>query len=427
MKSLISIMLFVACSVSAYSQSLTIDECQRLARENYPSIRQMDFIESTKQYTIENAKTAYLPQVSLSSQATYQNAVTEYPDAMKKAFGNMGVNMKGLNKDQYKIGVDVNQVIWDGGAIKSKNRITLSESEAEKQQVEVELYGLKDRVNALYFGILLLEAQEKENTNMQQLLQSNCEKIQTMINNHTALPSDLNTVKAELLSTRQQYTQIAAACKSYRQMLSLFIHQDTEKAELEMPSALAVDSKMINRPELALFEAQQKGVEAHRSAIYTALHPQVGAFAQGYYGNPGFNLFKDMMENKWTVNVMVGIRLKWNFGSLYTQKRDLTNLHIASQRIETQKQTFLFNTLIITTKQQNAIDEMRKILNDDDEIISLRTSVRKASESKLNNGIINVNDLLRDITSENNSKIAKATHEIELINRIYQLKNTINE
>lgn len=127
------------------------------------------------------------------------------------------------------------------------------------------------------------------------------------------------------------------------------------------------------------------------------------------------------------MNVMVGIRLKWNFGSLYTQKRDLTNLHIASQRIETQKQTFLFNTLVTTTKQQNAIDEMKKILNDDDEIISLRTSVRKASESKLNNGIINVNDLLRDITSENNSKIAKATHEIELINRIYQLKNTINE
>lgn len=427
MKSLISIMLFVVCSTSVYSQSLTIDECQRLARENYPSLRQMDFIESTKQYTIENAKTAYLPQVSLSSQATYQNAVTEYPDAMKKAFGNMGVNMKGLNKDQYKIGVDVNQVIWDGGAIKSKNRITQSESETEKQQVEVELYGLKDRVNSLFFGILLLQAQEKENINMQQLLQSNCEKIQTMINNHTALPSDLNTVKAELLSTRQQYTQIAAASKSYRQMLSLFIHRDTENAELKMPSATTVDSKIVNRPELALFDAQQKGVEAHRSAIYAALHPQLGAFAQGYYGNPGFNLFKDMMENKWTMNVMVGIRLKWNFGSLYTQKRDLTNLHIASQRIETQKQTFLFNTLVTTTKQQNAIDEMKKILNDDDEIISLRTSVRKASESKLNNGIINVNDLLRDITSENNSKIAKATHEIELINRIYQLKNTINE
>lgn len=427
MKKIIALIALCNIMLSVGAQTINLDECQKLARENYPALRQLDLVDRANRYTIENARTAYLPQVSLSAQGTYQNAVSEFPDEMQALYTKMGINMKGLNKDQYKIGVDVNQIIWDGGATKSKNQITQATSETEKQQIEVELYQLKERVNALYFGILLLEAQERQNLNMQELLQSNCNKIQTMINNHTALLSDLNAVKAELISTRQQHTQIVSSTKSYRQMLGLFIHRDITSASLEVPSAVTVDSKAMNRPELLLYDNQQKQLQARRNAINASLRPQIGAFAQGFYGNPGLNLFKDMMENKWTMNYIVGIRLRWNLSSLYTKKRDISNLDLTSQRIETQKQTFLFNTLLNTTKQQDAVDEMRQIIRDDDEIINLRSSVRQASESKLSNGIINVNDLLRDITSENNAKVAKATHEIELLNRIYQLKNTINE
>lgn len=427
MKRLFPLILIIVCTLSSKAQTLTLENCQRMARNNYPSIRQMDFIEQSNKYSLENAKTVYLPQITLSGQASYQNAVSEFPSEMQSAYEKMGINMKGLNKDQYRIGIDVNQVIWDGGATKSRKQIIQSENDTQRQQIEVELYQLKDRVNALFFGILLLEAQERQNTNMQQLLQSNCNKIQTMINNHTALQSDLNAVKAELITTRQQHTQIVSAKNSYKKMLGLFIHKQIDNDELVMPTANETDTKSMNRPELQLLESQQKQLQAKRTAIYAALHPQIGAFAQGFYGNPGYNLFKDMMENKWTVNYKVGISLRWNFGSLYTKKRDLENLNIASKRIEAQKETFLFNTMLNTSKQQDAIDEMKKVITDDDEIISLRTSVRKSSESKLSNGIINVNDLLRDITVENNAKVAKATHEIELMNRIYQLKNNINE
>lgn len=423
--SLVFILLLGLTNVSA--QQLSIEESQRLARENYPSIRQFGLIEKSNQYSIKNAQTAYLPQIGLSGQASYQSAVSEFTDQMKEPYTKAGIEMKGLSKDQYRIGIDVNQVIWDGGLTKSKNRITQSEGETEKQQVEVELYGLKDRVNSLFFGILMIEAQEKQNINTQQMLQANCNKVQTMINNHTALQSDLDVIRAELISTRQQHTQLASACKSYRQMLGLFIHKDITGMTLQIPQASAYDTKTVNRPELQLYDTQQKALTAKRSAVYAALNPQIGAFAQGYYGKPGMNLFKDMMKNEFTVNGIIGIKLKWNISSLYTKKHDLNNINIASQRIETQRQTFLFNTMLNTTKQQNAIDEMTKILTDDDEIIQLRQSVRKATETKLNNGIINTNDLVRDITNESNARLAKASHQIELLNRIYQLKNIINQ
>src|SRR5574344_732807 len=427
MKKFTVLLIFMLSLTGVKAQQLTIDECQRLARENYPSIHQFGFIEKSNQYSIENARTAYLPQISLSGQATYQSAVSEFPDQMKQLYTKSGIDMKGLSKDQYKIGVDVNQVIWDGGLTKSKNGITQSEGDVEKQQVEVELYGLKDRVNSLFFGILMIEAQEKQNLNTQEMLQTNCNKVQTMINNHTALQSDLDVMKAELVTTRQQYTQLVSACQSYRQMLGLFIHKDMSNIELQMPTAQTEETQTVNRPELQLFDTQQKSLTAKRKAILAALNPQIGAFAQGYYGKPGMNMFKDMVENKFTLNAMIGIRLRWNLSGLYTKKRDLNNIDIASQRIETQRQTFLFNTMLTTTKQQNAIGEMKKILTDDDEIIQLRQSVRKATETKLNNGIINTNDLVRDITNESNARLAKASHQIELLNRIYQLKNIINQ
>lgn len=416
-------LLFPLCMEA---QSLTLDECQRLARENYPSIRQLGFIEKSNQFSIENARTAYLPQIILSTQATYQNAVTEFPAEMKAAYQKMGITMNGINKDQYRIAAEVTQTIWDGGTTKAKNEITNAGSEAEKQQIEVELYNVKDRVNSLFFGILILEAQKKENLNMQQLLKTNCEKIHTMIVNHTALQSDYDAIRAEWIASRQQLLHITLTSKSYHQMLGLFIHRDITNAQLEMPTPTTYDSQTVNRPELQLYDRKLDQLSAKRKAIYASLYPQVGAFVQGYYGNPGYNLFKDMIENKWTLNGMIGIRVRWNICNLYTKKRDLAKLDIAGQSIEVQRQTFLFNNILATSKQQDAIEEMRKVITDDDEIIALRTSIRMASETKLDNGIINVNDLLRDITSENSSKIAKATHEIELLNRIYQLKNITN-
>lgn len=427
MKKITLLLVLIFGLTSIRAQQLTIDECQQLARENYPSIRQFGLIEKSSQYTIKNARTAYLPQISLSGQASYQSAVSEFTDQMKELYSKAGIEMKGLSKDQYKVGIDVNQVIWDGGLTKSKNSITQSEGDTERQQVEVELYGLKDRVNSLFFGILMIEAQEKQNINTQQMLQTNCDKVQSMIKNHTALQSDLDVIKAELVSTRQQHTQLISSCQSYRQMLGLFIHKDINGMTLQMPNTSIGETKTVNRPELQLYDTQQKVLTAKRSAIYAALNPQIGLFAQGYYGKPGMNMFKDIMENKFTLNGIVGIKLKWNLSGLYTKKRDLSNIGIASQRIELQRQTFLFNTMLNTTKQENAIDEMKKILTDDDEIIRLRQSVRKTTETKLNNGIVNTSDLVRDITSENNARIAKASHEIELLNRIYQLKNTINK
>lgn len=47
---------------------LTLDECQQLARENYPLLQKYDLIKQTAAYSIENINKDYLPQLSLSGQ-----------------------------------------------------------------------------------------------------------------------------------------------------------------------------------------------------------------------------------------------------------------------------------------------------------------------------------------------------------------------
>jgi hypothetical protein len=154
--------------------------------------------------------------------------------------------------------------------------------------------------------------------------------------------------------------------------------------------------------------------------------PRLGLFAQGFYGNPGLNLFKDMTESRWTWNYLAGIRFQWNFGTLYTRKGSLQKLSIARKQIDNQREVFLFNHDLKVIQQQDAIAKMNRVMADDDEIISLRTSIREAAEAKLANGTITVSDLLRDITAESQAMQSKALHEIEWIKTVYDLAYTMN-
>jgi hypothetical protein len=66
-------------------------------------------------------------------------------------------------------------------------------------------------------------------------------------------------------------------------------------------------------------------------------------------------------------------------------------------------------------------------MDNDEEIVSLRTSVRKAAESKLEHGIIDVNELVRQINNENAAKVQHSIHEIEMLKAQYDLKYTLNQ
>jgi outer membrane protein TolC len=422
-------MLF-AC-FTAVSQ-ITIDECQRQARENYPLIKKYDLVRQSADFSVSNAAKAYLPQVSLGAQATYQSDVPSFPEQMTQIYQQMGVNMAGLNKDQYKIALEINQVIWDGGMTKAQKDIARAEGSVSTQNVETEMYQIRERINQLFFGILALREQLAQNTLLKDLLQSNYENVTSLVHNGVALESDLDMVKAEQLTASQQRTQIESAITAYCQMLSVMTGMKIAETEtFEKPGIHLLNSEISGlenaRPELQLLEAQAQQFEAQKKAVNATTMPRLGLFAQGFYGYPGLNMFEDMMRDKWSWNYLAGVSLQWNFGSFYTRKGNLKKLQLAQQQVETQRDVFLFNNQLQQLQQQNEIEKMRKLTADDEEIIKLRTAIRQSSEAKYANGTMTINELLRDITAENQASLTKSIHEIERIRQIYELKNTVNQ
>ncbi len=416
-------LLGVLIGVPSWAQ--TLEECQQLACDHYPEIRQYDLIRQSEQYDLSNAARSWLPQVSFSAQATWQNRVLEFPSALSGMLDQAGVSLRGLDKDQYKVALEVNQTIWDGGQSQADRRVIEATADEHRQATEVDLYAVKGRVNDLYFGILLLEERLGQTDLTIALLQSNLDKVRSLVTNGVAMQTDADAVEAELLSVQQQRVQIEASRASYRRMLELFIGQRLAE-RLERPELVGAVSGESARPELAWIDAQQERLAAQELSVKSATRPRFGVFAQGYYGYPGLDYFAGMVSTDWTWNALIGVKMSWNFGAYYTKKNRLSNLRVAKQQLDIQRDVFLFNTDLQVAEEQGNISRLRRALADDDRIVALRRSVREAAESKLRNGVIDTNDLLRKITDEASARSARSLREVELLKAIYELKYTIN-
>lgn len=416
-------LLGVLIGVPSWAQ--TLEECQQLACDHYPEIRQYDLIRQSEQYDLSNAARSWLPQVSFSAQATWQNRVPEFPSALSGMLDQAGVSLRGLDKDQYKVALEVNQTIWDGGQSQADRRVIEATADEHRQATEVDLYAVKGRVNDLYFGILLLEERLGQTDLTIALLQSNLDKVRSLVTNGVAMQTDADAVEAELLSVQQQRVQIEASQESYRRMLELFIGQRLAE-RLERPELVETVSGESARPELAWIDAQQERLAAQELSVKSATRPRFGVFAQGYYGYPGLDYFAGMVSTDWTWNALIGVKMSWNFGAYYTKKNRLSNLRVAKQQLDIQRDVFLFNTDLQVAEEQGNISRLRRALADDNRIVALRRSVREAAESKLRNGVIDTNDLLRKITDEASARSARSLREVELLKAIYELKYTIN-
>ena len=408
-------------------QAQSLDDCQRAAEQNYPLIRQYDLIEKTTNLTVANIQKGWLPQVSASAQAMYQSDVVAFPDQFKTLYAQMGLDMKGLTKDQYRVGIDVQQTIYDGGAISSQKQIAREQGKVQSAQNEVSLYNVRKRVNEMYFALLLLDDQIRLNNDLQELLLGNEKKLASMVKNGTAAESDLQSVKAERLNVIQQKTSLESQKRMLQTMLSTFC--GIEVKALQKPALMADGEGLMaenRRPELKALDAQIGLLNAQEHALNSALMPKLGVFAQGYYGYPGLNMFEDMMSHNWSLNGIVGARLTWNIGALYTRKNDKAKLQLQRDLTETSRDVFLFNNRLEQIQQNENIVRYKKLMTDDEEIISLRSAVRKAAESKLSHGIIDVNDLVREINQENAARVSQSMHEIEMLKEIYDNKFTTN-
>ena len=418
---LLSVLAVLFPAVRAQS----LEECRQAAEHNYPIIRQYDLIARTTELTVRNIQKAWFPQISVTAQGSYQNKVTAWPENLQGLFSQMGLQLQGLSRDQYKVGIDVRQTLFDRGTIGSRREIARGEGAVQAAQTEVDLYKIGQRVHEMYFALLLLDEQLRLNADANALLRSNEQQLAAMLKSGTASAGDFENVKAERLSAEQQQTELLSQRQTLQRLLSLFCGIPVDS--IRRPAVPNLPSGENKRPELRLFDCRLQLTDAQEKALDAQLLPQLGLFAQGYYGNPGLNIFEDMMKRRWSWNGIAGLKLTWNLSALYTHRNEKSKLRVQRELIENARQQFLFNNRLDETQQSENVRRFRAIAQRDGEIIALRTAVRKAAESKLAHGIIDVNGLLREINKENAAKTQQAIHEIDMLKAMYDLKFSHNE
>ncbi len=401
------------------SAQYTIDALQEKARQNYPQIKQFDLIQKSAEYNLSNASSANLPQVSLSGRATLQSDAINL--TLNLPGGAMSINQ---DKDQYQVVAEVNQVLWDGGVIAARKQSIKSNAELERQKLEVDLYTLRDRVNQLFFGMLMLHEQQVQTDILKQELQTNLEKIKAYLKNGVANQSDVDALSVELLNLDQRRTELKSAETSYRNMLAALTGEklDPNTVLVKPLNAIPGDVQFIKRPELGLFDAQLHLLDNQTQLEQTAIMPKFGLFLQGGYGRPGLN----MLATGFAPFYIGGVRFSWNISSFYTRKNNLGSIQLNKEMVNVSKETFLFNNNLKINQQNTEIDKMRELLRTDDDILQLRTNIKKACSAKVDNGVSTVTDLLREINAESIARQQKALHEIQLLLQIQNLKYSTN-
>lgn len=421
---LLVLSLFAGIRLSA---QVTLEECVKLAQDNYPLIRKYDLLEQTKEVNLSDINKSWLPQINVYGQGTVQNEIPSFPESLAGIISQTSASISGLNEWQYKVGADISQNIWDGGASKTGRKIERAENAERQAALDVQLYAIRERVEDLYFGILLIEEQAEQIRIMQALLQSNLNKLRTMHENGTAMQSDVDMVEAQYLSNAQQLIQAESTSKSYRKVLEIFTGRSLVGQELTRPDASIPQGLMSDRPELRHFEAQLQANEARNASITASTMPKIGLFVQAYYGYPGFDYFESMMNRNLSFNILAGVKVSWNIGAFYTKKNNRRKLRLSSDNIAVERDVFLFNTNMQIQSQLDHIGELKAVMKENDRIVELRTNVREAAESQLDNGVIDATALLTKLTDEKQARLTASYHEIQLLQSIYQLKYTLNK
>lgn len=399
-------MLFGVTAFSQQADTLKLLFCQQQAIENYPLIKQKDLLAVSADLKIKNFNTSYFPQLTLNGQATYQSAVTQIPQ-FSPLFSSPDAS-----KDQYKLTLDLNQVIWDGGQTSAQKKLEISSLQADKLSVDVELAKIKERINLLFFNILLAQENEKIIINVQNDLQSRLKKIEAGIKDEVQLQSTADVLKAEYIKTEQQLIELAANKDASLKMLSEFVNKPiAANAVFELPQTEAAAISYENkRLEMQLFDFQMNKLDVSKKLSTARIMPRFYAFGQGGYGRPGFN----MLANDFDFFYIFGAKLSWNIAGFYQTGREKKVIDIQKNLLEVQKETFDKNLKISTQKDLGDVTKYQQLIEKDAEIVKLRENITRSASAQLEGGIITATEYVTDLDAEIQAKLNIELHKIQL-------------
>jgi outer membrane protein TolC len=405
--------LWMALLGAAMAQTATtLEDCKRMARDNYPKVKQYRLIEASRDFTMQNAAKGWLPQVSVSAGANVFTDIIDLPQLEAAGIG--------MKNHLFNASVVLSQTIYDGGAIAAGKRVAQAQADVQTKQLDVTVYDLNQRIEQLYFGILMLDEQLKQNKLLQDDLGISFQTVKSMAGGGIASQSDIDAVQVEQVKARQAEGALKASRHAYLTMLGTFTgRQMAADATLATPAVPALTGSMPDaRPELSYYMAQGRLLNEQRRQLDTQLAPRLSAFGMGMYHSSTTDLMKNGM-------LAAGITLNWNIGALYTRKNDIRKNSLQRMQIESERETFVFNNRLQNEQSAGVIDNLMQQISQDDEIIALRERIRSTGEKKVQMGTETVNEMLRYINAVSEARRQKALHEIQLLKEIYN-KKTIN-
>ena len=398
-------------SLSAHA--LSLEEARRMAHDNYPAIKQYRMIEQSRDFTLDNVARGWLPKVSASAGAY------GFTDILKTnaQMGQMGIDMKNWLASA---SVTVTQNVYDGGQMAAQRQVASAQSDVQQRQLDVSMYAVNERIDQLFFGILLIDEKLKQNELLLNDLATSEETVRSMMKGGVANQGDLDNILVEKLKSLQQGESLRASRKAYLRMLGVFVGKDlAENEPMEKPKAIAGEGT-VKRPELSYYDSQNLLLDAQRKQMNSRLRPTVSLFGMGVVHTK----VSDFLN---LGTLMGGVSVSWNIGALYTRKNDIRKLAVQRAMNESQREMFLFQNRLQNEETNGNIESLRKQIAQDEEIVRLRESIRSKGDKKVRLGTESVNELVRDIHAVSMARAQKAQHEIELLKEMYNQKYINNE
>lgn len=393
------------------AQTLSLETAISRAETAYPALKQKGLIRQAEQLSQENLNRQLLPQLSLSAQATLQSDVTQL------MIPNAPFRVEPLSKDQYRAVADLSQIVYDGGQISAQRNLSTARSVIEAERTEVERHLLRERIQQLYFGALNTMSQSILIGIAESDIEAGIRRTEAQLAGGTAYRSALALLKAEWLRLGQKRMELQASERGFREALGVLTNAPlNDSIKLVIPE-LPSNEEKTERPEIALFKAQQTAAQAEKKLIDAKTAPRASVFMQGGYGRPGLN----MLQNEFAWFGIGGIRLNWQLQSLYTAKRERAQADIKSASVKFQEESFQQANLAQIRQLQAELDNLKLMLQTDDEIIKLRQTVKEAALAQLEAGVITAADYLREVHAEESARQEHQSRRLRMAQLQYRI------
>jgi outer membrane protein TolC len=361
----------------------------------------------------ENLIRGWLPTLDANGSFLYNSSVLD----MSSVLGSLPLPglagaLKPLPHEQYKVTVDINQFIYDGGAIKGARALEKADFEVNQKTTETDLYKLRGQINSIFFNILLLDRQKELLNNYLEIIRKRISSMQSAVNNGVILKTDVDVLMSEEIKLEQQLAENEIRETSFRKNLSDLTGIEIDNStEFIQPSTSVGLSDEISRPELQLFDLREKQLSAGMKVIESKRMPKAIGFATLGYGNPpGANFFKD----EFAPYYVLGATIKWNIFDWNKAKNEKQIVTLQKSIIENRKNDLTDNFKRLLESKNSEILSLKVLIETDSELISLRKRITASAESQYQNGTITATDYLNELNSERQALINFEIHKINL-------------